>query len=276
MSYASILVHAEAGADGEQRLQLAAGLASDFDARLIGVAAELFEAPTMAAASGFLDGDTLLAEVKVVEDDLKTAEAKFVASARAVRRGAEWRCAMALPNELLTVQARAADLIVVGPRRPEPYGFHNRVDAGDLLMKAGRPVLVTPSDLAKLDAASVVVAWKDTREARRAIADALPFLKRAAKVLVVEVCEARSEADACASLADVAMYLERHGVEARTTVRVPGRATVAEALHEVADLQGAGLIVSGGYGHARLREWAFGGVTAELLAVAQRAVLLSH
>ena len=276
MSYASILVHAEADPASEPRLRLAAELANDFDSRLIGVAAELYEPPTAAAAAGYLDGETLMAEAKVVEEDLQIAETRFRDVARSVRRGAEWRCAVALPDEMIALQSRAADLIVAGPRRAEPYGFHNHADPGGLLMQAGRPILIAPLDCSKLDASSIVVGWKDTREARRALTDALPFFKRAKQVLVAEICERRDHDEAGARLADVAEHLARHGVKASTTTRAPDKATAAEALLEIADMQDAGLIVTGGYGHTRFREWVFGGVTSELLAGSHRAVLLSH
>ena len=276
MSYATILVHAEADPAAEPRLRLAAELANDFDARLIGVAAELFEPPTMASATGYLDGETVMAEAKIVEEDLQIAESKFRDVARGVRCGADWRAAVALPDEMIALQARAADLIVAGPRRREPYGLHDHADPGDLLMQSGRPILIVPLDLARLDASSVVVGWKDTRESRRAVADALPFLKRAKQVLVAEVCESREDTEARIRLADVAEYLARHGVKVSTAVRAPDKATVAEALLEIADMQDAGLIVTGGYGHTRFREWVFGGVTQELLAGSHRAVLMSH
>ena len=275
MSYAAILVHVEADAAAEPRLRLAVQLAGQFDAALIGVGAESYEAPTAAAALGYADGQTVVAEARVVEDDLKLAERRFREAAAAVTAGSEWRGAVDVPARMIARQARAADLIVVGPMRPEPYGFHNRAHPGDILMQAGRPVLIVPPGLEALDAASIVVAWKDTRESRRVLSDALPFLKRASKVLVAGVCEDRDEAAAEADLKDVAGLLARHGVEASIQVRAPGKAPVAEALLEMADAAGAGLIVSGGYGHARLREWAFGGVTQALLA-GRRPVLLSH
>jgi nucleotide-binding universal stress UspA family protein len=276
MSYAAILVHAEADSAALPRLELAADLANQFGAVLIGVGAESYEPPTAAAAVGYADGETLVAEARVVQDDLKLAEQRFREAARYVNEGLEWRCAVAMPAKLLISQAAAADLIVVGPRRPEPYGFHNRADPGDLLMEAGRPILITPPALTALDASNVVIAWKDARESRRAVADALPFLKRAKKVLIAGLCEDRDEKRLQIELGDVAGFLGRHGVKAGVTIRAPGKATVAEAVLEIADLQGAGLIVAGGYGHARFREWAFGGVTEELLAGVHRAVLLSH
>jgi nucleotide-binding universal stress UspA family protein len=276
MSFSSILVHVELDPKAEPRLRLAADLASQFGAALIGVGAEIFEPPSAAAAMGYVDGETLVAEAKTVQDDLKLAEARFVDAAKDVRGGAEWRVGVGLPSELVTQEARAADLIVCAPHHGEPYGFHVQADPGDVLMQSGRPVLMTPPGLAKLDASSVVVAWKDSREARRAVADALPFLKRAQQVVVAEVCEHGDEAGAKDRVADVAAYLARHGIKAATDVRAPVGGSAAAALLEIAEAQDAGLIVAGGYGHARLREWIFGGVTRDLLACTNRAVLLSH
>lgn len=275
MSFSAILVHVEIDPKAEARLQLAADLANQFGAALIGIGAEIFEPPSAAAAMGYVDGETLVAEAKAVEDDLKLAESRFKQAAKDVRGGAEWRVGVGLPSELVIQEARAADLIVCAPRHGEPFGFHTQADAGDVLMQSGRPVLVVPAGLSKLDAANVVVAWKDSRESRRALADALPFLKRARQVLVAEVCEG-DEAAGRERVGDVADYLARHGIKAQVTVRAPVRGSAAEALLEIAEAQDAGLIVAGGYGHARLREWIFGGVTRELLASANRAVLLSH
>ncbi len=276
MSYRTILVHAEVDPAAEPRLRLAAQLANQFDAALIGVAAEMYDPSTLASGAGYFDGETLVAEAKVVEGDLQLAETKFREAARAVHGGAEWRSGVAMPDEMLTHQARAADLIVAGPGRPNAYGFQHRANPGALVMQAGGPVLIVPHQLAQLDGSSIVVAWKDTRESRRAVTDALPFLKRAGQVLLVAVVESADDGGAEIQLADVARRLVGHGVKASTTIQPAGKATAAEALLQIADARDAGLIVAGGYGHSRFREWVFGGVTQEFLSGARRAVLFSH
>ena len=276
MSYAAILVHAETAAAAARRLDLAADLANQFGAALIGLGAETFEQPSAAAAVGYMDGATMVAEAEAVQDDLKLAEARFREASKAVKAGAEWRSGVGMPYDMLVHEARAADLIVSGPRRSESWGLHNIADPGDLVMNSGRPVLVVPLDLERLDASSIVVAWKDTREARRAVADALPFLKRARTVLVAGICEDRAASGVQALLDDVAGYLARHGVKASTAARPPSQGSAVRALVEIAHTQEAGLIVAGGYGHPRLREWAFGGVTQALLSGCGHAVLLSH
>ena len=110
----------------------------------------------------------------------------------------------------------------------------------------------------------MLVAWKDTREARRAVVDAMPFLVAAREVVVATIEEA-DQKGARESAADVVRFLMKHGVKARSEVIDVGRAYAPEALVEMARAAKADLIVSGGYGHSRLREWAFGGVTRSLL-----------
>src|SRR6516162_4710899 len=111
-----------------------------------------------------------------------------------------------------------------------------------------------------------VAAWKDTRECRRAVRDALPFLQQAKEVLLVEVGEDESRSQAKKNLADVAAYLVRHRVIVAAEVwRRPRGPAAAELLHVVKE-EKADLIVAGGYGHSRLGEWIFGGVTRELLS----------
>jgi nucleotide-binding universal stress UspA family protein len=277
MSYSAILIHVETDPVAEPRLRLAADLANQFGAALIGIGAEIFETPTVAASMGYVDGETLVAEAHAVEDDLRRAETRFEETAKTVTAGSEFRCGVGLPAELLAQEARAADLVVCGPRHPDRWGLHNHADAGDVLMDAGRPVLVVPDGLEKLDASSILIAWKDTREARRAVLDALPFLKRAKQVLIAEACEEDDASDARTRVEDVAQLLARHGVKASTAVREPGKGAPAAALMQMAEMQDAGLIVAGGYGHARVREWVFGGVTQDLLSGrAKAAVLLSH
>jgi nucleotide-binding universal stress UspA family protein len=122
----------------------------------------------------------------------------------------------------------------------------------------------------------VVVAWKDTRESRRALADSLPFLKAAEQVTVVEVCGKDELADARIRTADVVKYLQRHGVKATAKAVSAPPDRVSAELNIAAQAIGADLIVAGAYGHTRLGEWMFGGVTYDLLHAPERFVLLSH
>jgi nucleotide-binding universal stress UspA family protein len=146
------------------------------------------------------------------------------------------------------------------------------VSPGDFLLTSGRPVLVAPPQVDTLSARCIVVGWKDTREARRAVRDSLPLLATADEVFVIAV----GTETALESAQDVAAYLARHGIERTTTLKLEPAGSIAEEILNTAARVGADLVVSGAYGRSRLREWTFGGVTRELLGHAPVCCLLSH
>jgi nucleotide-binding universal stress UspA family protein len=195
---------------------------------------------------------------------------KFRAQARWLKQ-VEWRSMLDSPGELLLREARAADLLVIGRRRSG-----DDHDRGVILLRAGRPILLVPDTARPLELGRVVVAWKDTRECRRAVRDALPLLQGAKKVLLVEVGEYEEHAQSKKTLADVAGYLVRHRVLVADQVWCPPCGSVAAELFQFVRDERADLIVAGGYGHSRLGEWIFGGVTRELLAASPVCCMLSH
>lgn len=279
MTYATLIVHAQADEDGQARAALAADLADRFGATLVGVAARDF-VPLALSPTGPIVNPSVLADMTAAQEDLIRAElaaAEGVFRAAAGRLGPRvaWRASIGAPTRALAEAARAADLLVIG-RPPEPADPASRADPGDVLMQAGRPVLVVPSGASRLDASRVVVAWKDSREARRAVADALPLLRRASSVRVVELCRPSDAPAVAPAVEEVAGYLARHGVEATAEAQEMTEGTAADALVRAAERHGADLIVAGGYGHTRLREWAFGGVTRSLLRRCPVSCLLSH
>jgi nucleotide-binding universal stress UspA family protein len=189
----------------------------------------------------------------------------------------EWRCAEDFPTRHIVQQARACDIIVVGEAARDPLGDpFVQVNPSDLVMQAGRPLLVVPDACSWLDLRSVLVAWKDTAEARRAVSDALPLLRKSTEVSVVEIVE--DEADRVAAVSrvgDVVAWLSRHGV--RASQQVPEqRGDAATQLDRIATDVGAGMVVAGAYGHSRLSEWILGGVTRRLINPSNRCSLLSR
>ena len=121
-----------------------------------------------------------------------------------------------------------------------------------------------------------MIGWKDTREARRAVCDALPFLHSASHVTIAEICQADDEDNAAGRVNDVADYLARHAITGHPRV-IPDRdVSAAEQLTNLAQEEGADLLVIGAYGHSRLGEWFFGGVTRDLLASSPICCLMSH
>ncbi len=279
MSYASILVHVEANSpSSDARLALSSELARRFGAALIGVAAESVRPPMVDAFGGaVLIGDVLVAEEEQIRARLEAAEKTFGTHSGVEGLTTEWRSAVDLPASVVAQEARAADLIVLG-RDLERLraGVYQAPDPGEVVMAAGRPVLVVPPDVSRLSARHVLIAWRDVREARRAVVDALPFLAKAEGAHLVEVAEEADRDVASARVSDVVGYLERHQVRAEGEVRVRREATTADEVILAAEQSGADLIVAGAYGHARMREWVFGGVTRDLLHRCPMCCLLSH
>ena len=147
---------------------------------------------------------------------------------------------------------------------------------GPWCLKAGRPVLVVPSAVTPLSAKRIAIAWKDVREARRAVQDALPFLKKAESVMIVEVSEAGDGDRVLHRVKDVAGYLTRHGVEVVAERVRPTKVGAENSLLRLIGDENINLLVAGAYGHSRLGEWVFGGVTRELLAESPVCCLFSH
>jgi nucleotide-binding universal stress UspA family protein len=145
----------------------------------------------------------------------------------------------------------------------------------DLVMQIGRPVLIVPEACEATTLNRMVVAWKDTREARHAALDALPLLKIAAHVTIVAVTTRDDLPEAAKRLDDVVRWLKRHGIEAQSVVS-ESAGDDAGRLNAIAQDQKADLIIAGAYGHSRLREWALGGVTSDLLLRAKRCIFVSH
>ena len=275
MSYAAILVHVQTDDVGRARLRTAVALAQTFDAALIGLGVEMV--PPLSFDNGYVavDAEWYVALSKSIEDGLTAARTLFEAETAGLAKGGVWLSGMDYPGPALVRTSRGADLIVANAAsRGQPSAYRD-APAGDLAITAGRPVLVAPPGAAPLKAERVILAWKDSREARRAMADALPFLKGAKAALVLEVCAPDEVEDAKARVADVAELLRRHGVAAE--VRVSDRhATHTEAILAEARAFRADLIAAGAYGHSRFGEWVFGGVTRDLIAQHEVHVLLSH
>ena len=273
-AFRTLLTHVQPDPAEQPRLTAAGALARTLDARLFGVAAEVFP-QTTADRLGLTKADDY-AELRArIDANHHAAKAAFVKTADGLRT--TWMALESAPVTAIAKAARGADLIVAGGSTRQDAHFHDVwCDPGMLVLLSGRPVLVVPSSGGRLSAEAVVVAWKDTREARRAVADAMPFLRCAREVVVLEVCGESEYGDAEARTYGVVDGLQQHGVPARArcVIAPPDRAP-AEIKLAAADA-GADLIVAGGYGHSRLGEWIFGGVTNDLLADPERFLLLSH
>jgi nucleotide-binding universal stress UspA family protein len=168
--------------------------------------------------------------------------------------------------------ARCFDIAVVGQAKPDYWESAMIIEA--TLFEAGRPVVVVPyihGSPMKLD--HITVCWDGSRPAARAIADAMPFLERAQKVDLLTIA---TGANAGLPGGDMEDHLTRHGVSAAGKRLVAQRGDEANTILNHAADTGTDLIVMGGYGHTRLREFILGGATLGILKSMTAPVLLSH
>src|SRR4249920_551602 len=198
MTYKTVMVGLALGQPNDARLEVAAQLAERFGARVIGVAAAEFSPPLY-----FTEGEPAQRLIDqgwaAVKNRLKELEGDFQTAMQNRAVEVEWRRAEDFPTRFIVRQARACDIVVAGATA---YGGlidpFVQVNPSDLVMQVGRPLLVVPETCNWLDLRSVLVGWKDTAEARRAVSDALPLLREATEVRIVEIVE--DEADRAAAL----------------------------------------------------------------------------
>ncbi len=274
MSYATILVHLTAGQPNDRVLATAAKLARRHDARLVGIAAT--QPVPLTDGGGYDNG----ASVVILRDEMvketAAAEAEFRKAFAAAKHPISWRSTWTCEalSDYISGEARCADLIVTSPTPQKLFDTARHVNVGDLIMRAGCPVIIVPQAAAAVAFDRIVVAWKDSREARRAVRDAVPLLKAATTVTIIELAEEGDVPIAQARAADVAAWLAGHGIKS-TALAAPSAGDAGASLEAILRQQRADLVVAGAYGHSRMREWAFGGVTRSILH-GERCALLSH
>ena len=243
------------------------------EAAVIGVASRQ---PMQLDISGtcYVSPDLVDEERAETDRGIGSAEAEF----RAAFAGPdpEWRSSVtfAAPCDYIVGQARHADLVLTGMVQ-HGVADPTRATAGEVVMQCGRPVIVVPPAPATPALDRVMLAWRDTREARRAALDSLPLLLRATHVTIVELADQSEMVAARERLADVSRWLAGHGIQAEAIAAATSDDDAAQ-LGTLAQTCGANLVVAGAFGHSRLREWAFGGVTRTLLHHGDRCALLSH
>ena len=272
MTYAVLMSALDLDLPTRGVLAASATLAEMFGAHRIGVAAgECVLSPYFAEGP---IADEFIAQAEAdLRSQLKTIEVQFRTSCAGQCESVEWRAAERLPSGFMIAAARAADLVVVG--RPNPStNLMRGPDVPDLLMQAGRPILVVPPETEEFLAERVLIAWKDTREARRAISDAMPLLRKARELYVLAIHETEGN-DAVAGTDDVVTWLERHGVKS-VAIAEPDYGNVGRSIEEHAAEVEADVVVAGAFGHSRFTEWLLGGVTRHLLRSPNISVLFSH
>ena len=276
MTYATLMVHLEPGRSNAGLLHVASGLAERLGAGVIGIAA--CQPLQLIYNDGcYVPNDLIQEDRDTCATQIREAETEFRRAMEGHVQTLGWRSAVTAEplEQFLAREARGADLVITATSAGAGHDATRRVNAGDLVMQLGRPVLAVPQSVGTLGLHRVVVAWKDTPEPRRAAMDALPLLKLAAHVAVVEVAPEEDLPATRTHLQDVVGWLGHHGVRA-DALAVASDGGDAAQLASIVDAQDADLVVAGAYGHSRVREWAFGGVTRGLLANTRRCALVSH
>ena len=272
-----ILVHLGDDRRSALHLQIALQLAVKHEAHLIG----LYTAPLPvwpATAEGYVPTDLI---DRMIEEGRKKADKQkklFNDACRKQEVKGEWRFVEDEPLIVVPEHARYVDLAIVGQVEDEPSG--EGTPSGiiglpeDTALDSGRPVLVLPyAGPIKTLGNRILLAWDGSREASRALHDALPFLKKAKKVVVFSV---NPDTDTHIPGQDISRHLARHGVKAEAKHTIAPDLDVADALLDaVADLN-SDLLVMGAYGHSRIREFVLGGATRDILDQMTVPVLLSH
>jgi nucleotide-binding universal stress UspA family protein len=276
MGLKDVLVYVDSDPACDSRVEVAASLAASYEAHLTGLhTTGWLRFPgylEIGAPPHFLDEQRRLLDKRV-----RQAEARF--HGRAGRYGirAEWRVDEGDLVGSVKLHARYADLTVVGQGRdlkdaPSELTFLPE----ELVLGVGRPVLVIPRyGTFERIGERVLIAWNGSREATRAVHDAIPILKRAAAVTVLSI-NPDGEPTRRTPSADIALHLARHGIAAEAASTASLDIGVGDVLLSRAADLGVDLIVMGAYGHSRVREMVLGGATRHLLQHMTVPVLMSH
>jgi nucleotide-binding universal stress UspA family protein len=279
MALKQILVTLEPGPALERRLLRAADLALAHEAHLIGLSV----LEPLNLAGYFAPGLQAVVEVEERHQQAAAAAARkieleFQSVCSRLGISSEWRLAEGDPGEIATQHARYADLTITGqvnPESPPPGGGAALPER--LALTSGRPVLVVPY-VGRYEAigSHVLVAWNRTREAVRAVHDALPILQKARRVTVLSINPEQSDPRPNPPGSDMGVHLARHGITVETSYTVAKDIAVGSAILSRAADFSADLIVMGCYGHSRFRELVMGGASREILRHMTVPVLMSH
>lgn len=271
MAFKDILVHVDNGQQAVERVKLAALAAEAGDAHLVGLHVR-WRPDLPPVVAGQLAPDIAEMQARFKQTAAREARAAFDSVAPPAGVTTEWRDVEGALVDSVLRHARHADLAVVGQAAEED---DNRPLADSLVLEVGRPVLVVPY-AGRFDTLGqrVLVAWNGSREASRAVHDALPLLKRARRVVVLAVNPDAEMGDLPG--ADLCRHLSRHGVTAVAEQVRADDLEVGEMLLSRAADADADLLVMGAYGRSRLRELVLGGATRHILRHMTVPVLFSH
>lgn len=277
MAYKTILVHLDQSERVGVRLEVGLRLARAFGAHLVGL-----HALSVTPVPGYLVAEAgkaiLDRQHEIAVEGQRQARERFDRAVQASTvTSVEWRASEEDAARIVPVHARYADLVVAGqPESVETSGVE-RDFVERVFLTSGRPVLILPhSGPVEMSVDHALVAWNASREATRAVTDALPLLQAAKRVDVVSFNPRRQEGHGAIPGADIGLWLARHGVSVRVSEEHAEDVDVGnQLLSRAADL-GSNFIVMGGYGHSRVVELVMGGATRTILHSMTVPVLMAH
>ena len=271
----NVLVHLSTSTPRDVAGEIAVSVATSFGAHVSGLA--FAHEPPVGSLSDCVSGSIISTYRAQQNAEAKRAIAAFEGRAKSASVTFDSRIiseTMANASEAFGVAARHYDLSIIGQAKPDDDGTQSMAIQA-ALFGSGRPIVVVPyiyQNHVELD--RVMVCWDGSRSAARAVGDALPFLRRAGHidVVTVEKSERRNELRG----AEIAEHLARHGLKINLKPLVAPDSDAANViLSEAADSE-TKLVVMGGFGHSRLREFVLGGVTRCILESMTVPVLMAH
>ncbi len=280
MTYKTILTYLPDSTIADHVLEAVLPIAKEHDAHLIGLHIIPRVPVTYIVAAAEIPQSVIQQQEEMLSREADVLKEKFETLCQQADVKSEWRCNKIEHADMsseIASQALCCDLIAVGQSEVDEFGFNVDIPS-HVVTETGRPVLIIPrTGKYKTIGTRAVIAWNASKEAARASFDALPFLQRSeiVKVLAIDP-KCRSGYDSVALGDDLAICLARRDVKVETEVVSSGLLSISdELLHKLAD-DGCDLLVMGCYGHSRLRETLFGGVTRALLDKMTIPVLMSH
>lgn len=278
MSYRDVVVHLTLDPRNETRIQVAIAMARRFGARVSGL--YTVPPPNVPYYMGeYIPTELIQKQMDEAQKASAGAREGFLRMCEAASIEHRWLASDMAPVEALRLAARASDIAIVGQPDPNPSDptsvpYGTDVLPQELALQAGRPVLAIPyaGQFGEIGR-RVLLAWNGKREAARAVHDAMPILRGAEVVHLIVVAP---EKKGRTPLAEIAEHLQRHGLRLETAVVDSGSQKVGLALMAEAQARNVDLVVMGAFGHSRLREMVFGGVTETVLSNMTLPVVLSN
>ena len=275
MTYANLMVNLELGADNHNLIRVTGQLAERFNANVIGVVG--CSPMQMPYGDGYINGDLMKDEFDRTQAEMLVLETEFRTSLQSIAGSLSWRSSAICSSiaDYVVGEACIADLLIAKAADHVESESTRHMNNGDVLMQLGRPMMLVPASCRELHLQTMMIAWKDTMESRRAIYDALPMLKKATKVILMEITPIDEENNIKEQHAVVIEWLARHQIKA-ISLTIVAADDEAERLREIATEMNVDLLVAGAYGHSRIREWVAGGMTREILQSQTYCSMLSH